>query len=221
MDTLRLVLPALRGAVETMHVHAERIEAAAPRGFSLATDAAEYLVRQGVPFREAHEAVGRLVALCDRQESSLGDVSAEQMLSISPVLTPDVRGCPHGQRRARGAVPVRRHRPGAGAGAAAGRTTRHRVWKGMGHRVGVVLTPIPRQFYDRAVLDVARDLLGAVLESSQGGELVRIRLTEVEAYGGIGRPASHAFRGPSPPTGPCSGRPGTPTCTSPTACTSA
>ena len=91
VDTLRLVLPALRGAVETMHVHTERIEAAAPRGFSLATDAAEYLVRQGVPFREAHEAVGRLVALCDRQESSLGDVSDEQMLSISPVLTPDVR----------------------------------------------------------------------------------------------------------------------------------
>ncbi|MGZ4554052.1 MAG: argininosuccinate lyase, partial [Mycobacteriaceae bacterium] len=91
VDTLRLVLVALRGAVETLRVHAGRIEEAAPRGFSLATDAAEYLVRQGVPFREAHEAVGRLVALCDRQESALGDVSDEQMRKVSPVLTPDVR----------------------------------------------------------------------------------------------------------------------------------
>ncbi|MGZ4554051.1 MAG: DNA-3-methyladenine glycosylase [Mycobacteriaceae bacterium] len=61
----------------------------------------------------------------------------------------------------------------------------------------VVLTPLPRQFYDRPVVDVARGLLGAVLESALGGELVRIRLTEVEAYGGVADPASHAFRGPS------------------------
>ena len=78
----------------------------------------------------------------------------------------------------------------------------------MGHRVGVVLTPVPRQFYDRAVLDVARDLLGVVLESSQGGELVRIRLTEVEAYGGMADPASHAFRGPSPRNRTMFGPPG-------------
>jgi DNA-3-methyladenine glycosylase len=67
----------------------------------------------------------------------------------------------------------------------------------MGQRVDVVLTPLPRQFYDRPVVDVARGLLGAVLESALGGELVRIRLTEVEAYGGMADPASHAFRGPS------------------------
>ena len=61
----------------------------------------------------------------------------------------------------------------------------------------VVLRSLPRQFYDRPVVDVARGLLGAVLESALGGELVRVRLTEVEAYGGMADPASHAFRGPS------------------------
>jgi len=54
--------------------------------------------------------------------------------------------------------------------------------------------PLPRAFYDRAVLAVARDLLGSVL--SHGG--VRLRLTEVEAYDGAKDPASHAFRGQTP-----------------------
>jgi DNA-3-methyladenine glycosylase len=67
----------------------------------------------------------------------------------------------------------------------------------MGERVGIVLTPVPRRFYDRPVLEVARDLLGAMIESAIGGGLVRIRLTEVEAYGGVADPASHAYRGPS------------------------
>ena len=197
VDTLRLVLAALRGAVETMHVHAGRIEEAAPRGFSLATDAAEYLVRQGVPFREAHEAVGRLVALCDRQESALGEVSDEQMRKVSPVLTPDVRSV----LTVRGALEAR-----SGYGGTAPervlaqlRDVQREIDSGRAWvtRVDVVLTPLPRQFYDRPVVDVARGLLGAVLESALGGELVRIRLTEVEAYGGVADPASHAFRGPS------------------------
>src|SRR3954467_14837306 len=53
---------------------------------------------------------------------------------------------------------------------------------------------IPRSFYDRPVLDVARDLLGTVLVHGE----VAVRLTEVEAYDGSHDPASHAFRGPTP-----------------------
>src|SRR3954468_8479176 len=53
---------------------------------------------------------------------------------------------------------------------------------------------IPRSFYDRPVLEVARDLLGAVLVCGD----VALRLTEVEAYAGGHGPASHAFRGPTP-----------------------
>jgi len=55
------------------------------------------------------------------------------------------------------------------------------------------LTPLPRPFYDRPVLAVARDLLGAVVRHGE----VAVRLTEVEAYAGGHDPASHAFRGPT------------------------
>ena len=64
VDTLLLVLPAMAGMIATMRVDVERLADTTPDGFSLATDVAEYLVREGVPFREAHEAVGHLVVWC-------------------------------------------------------------------------------------------------------------------------------------------------------------
>ena len=91
VDTLLVVLPAVTGTVATMKVRAERLAAAAPDGFSLATDVAEYLVRRGVPFRSAHEAVGALVAWCVAAAVDLHEVSDERLGEISPVLTPDVR----------------------------------------------------------------------------------------------------------------------------------
>ncbi|MEP7055956.1 MAG: argininosuccinate lyase [Actinomycetota bacterium] len=91
VDTLLLVLPALTGMFETMRVSADRLRASAPAGFSLATDIAEHLVRRGVAFRDAHEAVGHLVVFCLRRHCDLGDVSDAELQSISPVLTPDVR----------------------------------------------------------------------------------------------------------------------------------
>jgi argininosuccinate lyase len=91
VDTLLLVLPALTGTIATMRVRADRLAAAAPDGFALATDVAEHLVRRGVPFREAHEAVGRLVSWCVAQGVDLHEVGDEELAAISPVLTPDVR----------------------------------------------------------------------------------------------------------------------------------
>jgi argininosuccinate lyase len=91
VDTLLLVLPATTGMIATMKVRHERLAATAPEGFALATDVAEYLVQRGVPFREAHETVGRLVAWCDHRGLDLGDPSNEQLAEISPLLTPDVR----------------------------------------------------------------------------------------------------------------------------------
>jgi DNA-3-methyladenine glycosylase len=64
--------------------------------------------------------------------------------------------------------------------------------------------PLPRAFYDRPVLEVARDLLGRVVRT----EHVAVRLTEVEAYAGTDDPASHAFRGPTPRTAVMFGPPG-------------
>jgi argininosuccinate lyase len=92
VDTLMLVLPATTGTVATMRVRRERLAAAAPDGFALATDVAEYLVRRGVPFRQAHEAVGQLVAWCVAHDADLDEVSDEELSLINPVLTPDVRG---------------------------------------------------------------------------------------------------------------------------------
>jgi argininosuccinate lyase len=60
-------------------------------GFTLATDLAEYLVRRGVPFRDAHEVVGHLVVWCQVHDCDLADVSDGDLSKISEQLTPDVR----------------------------------------------------------------------------------------------------------------------------------
>ena len=63
----------------------------APQGFALATDVAEWLVRQGVPFREAHEISGEAVRVCEEQGIELWDLTDEQFAAISTHLTPGVR----------------------------------------------------------------------------------------------------------------------------------
>jgi argininosuccinate lyase len=91
VDTLLLVLPAVSGMIATMRVDVERLAATAADGFALATDVAEHLVRRGVPFREAHEAVGHLVGWCGGNGCDLPEVSDADLAAISPHLTPDVR----------------------------------------------------------------------------------------------------------------------------------
>ncbi|PZG13369.1 argininosuccinate lyase [Nonomuraea aridisoli] len=91
VDTLLLVLPAMAGLVATMRVNTARLEASAPDGFALATDLAELLVRRGVPFREAHEAVGHLVVWCQVNDKDLGELTDDELAKVSPHLTPDVR----------------------------------------------------------------------------------------------------------------------------------
>jgi len=92
VDTLLVVLPAMAGLVSSMTFHSERLARQAAAGHALATDLAELLVRRGVPFREAHEAVGHLVVWCEVHDSELGDVSDEDMAKVSQYFTPDVRG---------------------------------------------------------------------------------------------------------------------------------
>ena len=91
VEQLLLVLPALTGMVSTMTVHTERMTAAAPEGYALATDVADWLVRQGVPFREAHDAAGALVRRCEELGIELSDVDDETLASVDPRLTPWVR----------------------------------------------------------------------------------------------------------------------------------
>ena len=91
VDTLELVLPAMAGLISTMTVRVDRLAAAAPLGYTLATEVADWLVRRGVPFREAHEVTGQLVALCAARDCALEEVSDEDLASVSPHLTPEVR----------------------------------------------------------------------------------------------------------------------------------
>jgi argininosuccinate lyase len=91
VDTLDVVLPAVAGMISTMTVRVDRLAAAAPVGFTLATEVADWLVRRNVPFREAHEITGRLVVLCTARECALDEVSDEDLTAVSPHLTPDVR----------------------------------------------------------------------------------------------------------------------------------
>ncbi|MFC7549886.1 argininosuccinate lyase [Plantactinospora sp. GCM10030261] len=92
VDTLELLLPALAGMISTMTVRVDRLVAAAPVGFSLATEVADWLVRKGVPFRDAHEITGRLVALCAARDCALDEVSDDDLRLVSEHLDPDVRG---------------------------------------------------------------------------------------------------------------------------------
>ncbi len=89
--TLELVLPAFTGMVATLRFHTDRMAELAPQGFSLATDVAEWLVKQHVPFRTAHELSGSLVRVAEENGLELHEVSDEQLAAISPLLTPEVR----------------------------------------------------------------------------------------------------------------------------------
>jgi argininosuccinate lyase len=91
VDTLLLVLPAMAGMVATLTFDAERMAAAAPGGHALATDVAEWLVRQGVPFRDAHEVAGALVRRADAEGVELWDLDDDALASVSEHLTPAVR----------------------------------------------------------------------------------------------------------------------------------
>src|SRR5690606_19492705 len=75
----------------TMTVRADRLVAAAPVGFSLATEVADWLVRRNVPFRDAHEITGKLVALCVARDCALDEVSDDDLAAVSEHLDPSVR----------------------------------------------------------------------------------------------------------------------------------
>jgi argininosuccinate lyase len=91
VETLEVLLPAFTGMVATLRFDVDRMAALAPQGFSLATDVADWLVRQGVPFREAHEISGALVAHCERHGLELHEPSDDEYASIDARLTAGVR----------------------------------------------------------------------------------------------------------------------------------
>ena len=91
IDQLHLVLPAMTGMIATLVFDAERMSASAPEGFSLATDIAEWLVRQGVTFREAHEIAGACVSAAEARGVELHELTDAEFRDVSTHLSPEVR----------------------------------------------------------------------------------------------------------------------------------
>ena len=91
-DTLALVLPAVTGMVATTEFDRVKMAASAPTGYSLATEIADFLVRAHIPFAMAHEAAGKCVALAEKNQIELHEISDAQFTAIHPSLTPEIRG---------------------------------------------------------------------------------------------------------------------------------
>ena len=90
IDTVKGSLALFTGMISTMTFNRNRMEDSAKHGFTNATDAADYLVNHGVPFRDAHGIVGQLVLMCIEKNCALDDLSLEEFKSISPVFEEDV-----------------------------------------------------------------------------------------------------------------------------------
>jgi argininosuccinate lyase len=90
VDQLLVLLPAVAGLVRTLTFDTDRLEQLASKGFTLATDLADWLVRQRVPFAEAHEIAGAAVRYCESHGLELSELNPEQLDEISAALTPEV-----------------------------------------------------------------------------------------------------------------------------------
>lgn len=90
LDTVALCLKTMQGMIETMDVNAEVMRAGALGGFMAATDLADYLVGKGVPFRAAHEIVGRIVATCEDEGKSLQQLTALEYTRENAAFENDV-----------------------------------------------------------------------------------------------------------------------------------
>ena len=91
IKTLQLVLPAMAGCVETLEFDTERMANSAPEGFALATEIADWLVQQNVPFRQAHEIAGSCVKAAETAGVELNELSTEQLMTVDSRLTSEVR----------------------------------------------------------------------------------------------------------------------------------
>jgi len=90
IDTTKGCLALFTGMLKTMKFNNVRMEESAKHGFTNATDAADYLVNHGVPFRDAHGIVGQLVLYCIEHKKALDDMTMEEFKAISPVFEEDI-----------------------------------------------------------------------------------------------------------------------------------
>ncbi|MBA2417120.1 MAG: argininosuccinate lyase [Geodermatophilaceae bacterium] len=91
VEQLLVLLPAVAGMMASLVIRTGRVSAAAGQGFALATDVAEWLVREGTAFREAHEISGAMVRFCSERGLELDELSDAELTAVHPALTPAVR----------------------------------------------------------------------------------------------------------------------------------
>lgn len=91
VENILLLLPPVTGMISTTRFNREKMRESAPQGFSLATEIADYLVKQGVPFAQAHEAAGNCVKLCESEGKALHELSDSELVEIHPKLSGEVR----------------------------------------------------------------------------------------------------------------------------------
>ena len=92
LDDTMMCLEIMRGIIATMTVHPEAMKKALKSGFLNATELADYLVKHGVPFRDAHEIVGKAVLLCEGKSCAIEDLPLEALQKLCPAIGPDVYG---------------------------------------------------------------------------------------------------------------------------------
>ena len=90
IDTVKGCLALFTGMIATIKLNKENMQRSAMNGFTNATDAADYLVKNGVPFRDAHGIIGKLVLYCIEKDKSIDELSLEELKAISPVFEKDI-----------------------------------------------------------------------------------------------------------------------------------
>ncbi len=90
IDTVKNCLTLFNGMIATMQLRKDTMAVSAMRGFTNATDAADYLVKKGVPFRDAHGIIGRLVLYCIEKNSAIDELTLEELQAIDPHFEQDI-----------------------------------------------------------------------------------------------------------------------------------
>lgn len=90
IDTVKGCIALFNGMISTMKLNKENMKSSAMNGFTNATDAADYLVKNGVPFRDAHGIIGRLVLYCIDNNKAIDELTLDEFIEISPVFNDDI-----------------------------------------------------------------------------------------------------------------------------------